>query len=81
MVAFNKWLDTFLSEKSIDLEEGFEVEGPSGPNHMSYAIVIEHIKIASAREKHGIKDTLVKIDFFNKDVKSYLRYLGKAIAT
>ena len=79
MKAFNKWLDTFLNEKGFDLEECFEVEGPSGTNYMSYGVVIEHIKIASAREQHDIKDVLVRLDFFHKDVKGYLRHLSKAI--
>ena len=27
---FNKWIDTFIEEKGIDLEENFEIESASG---------------------------------------------------
>ena len=32
MKNFNKWLDTFIEEKGYDLEQVFEVDGPSGWN-------------------------------------------------
>lgn len=78
--AFNRWLDTFLEEKSIDLDEVFEVEGPSGPNHMPYRVVTATIKVAPRHEQNAIKTMLVKIDFANADVRRYLRHLGQAIA-
>lgn len=78
---FNKWLDTFIEEKEIDLEESFEVEGPEwGTNIMSYGVIIEHIKIAPTHEQKAIKDMIVKIDFQNGDVKHFFRHLAKAIA-
>lgn len=78
--AFDKWLDTFLDEKGIDLEDSFTVQGPSGTNHMSYEIIVEHMKIAPSSEQAKLKDMLVKLDFKNADIKDYLRHLGKAIA-
>ncbi len=78
--GIGRWLDTFLEEKGIDLEEGFEVEGPSDPNHMTYENVVHAIKSAPAHEQQGIKAMLVKIDFANADVRRYLRHLAQAIA-
>lgn len=78
--AFNKWIDTFISEKDIDLEQCFSVEGPTGGNIMPYGVVVEHMKIANDREQSAIKTMLVKIDFANADVRRYLRHLGQAIA-
>lgn len=80
MPSFNQWLDTFLSEKEIDLEGTFEVEGPSGPNFMSYAVVVEALKDAPDHERKGVKSMMVKIDFVNGDIRDYLRHLAKAIA-
>jgi hypothetical protein len=78
-LSFNKWLDTFIEEKGIDLEDTFEVEGPSGTNVIPYGVVIEHMKIASPQEQAKIKNMLVRLDFKNADIKNYLRHLGQAI--
>jgi hypothetical protein len=79
--GFSRWLDTFLSEKGIDLEDRFTVQGPEwGENDMAYEHVVDAIKRAPAHEQAGIKDMLVKIDFKNGDVRHYLRHLAQAIA-
>ena len=78
--TFNRWLDTFISEKGIDLEETFEVAGPSGPNHMAYEHVIEAVKSAPREEQDRIKTLIVHIDFRNGDVKHFFRHLAQAIA-
>jgi cation transport regulator ChaC len=78
--AFDKWLDTFLEEKGIDLEESFEVRGAGGTNIMTYGVVVEHMKIAPTHEQKQIKNMLVKIDFQHGDVKHYLRHLASALA-
>lgn len=78
--AFDKWLDTFIEEKGIDLEDTFTVNGPSGENHMPYGVVIEHMKIAPKHEQKALKDMIVKLDFKNADIKHYLRHLAQAIA-
>jgi len=77
---FTTWLDTFNSEKGIDLEQRFDVEGPSGTNSMEYAHVVDAIKQAPAHEQAGIKNTIVKIDFANGDVRHFYRHLAQAIA-
>lgn len=80
-VSFLKWLDTFLAEKGIDLEETFEVTGPVyGVNDMAYENVVEAMNLAPASEQRAIKTMLVKIDFVNGDVRKYLRHLAQAIA-
>ena len=44
------WIDRFVSEKELDTDRVFEVEGESGPNFIPLAVVIEHIKIATKQE-------------------------------
>ena len=79
--AFDKWLDKFLDEKELDLDVMFEVEGPEwGLNIIPAAVVVEHMRIAPAREQAKIKDMIVRIDFQNGDVMDYLRHLAGAIA-
>jgi hypothetical protein len=79
-MTFSKWLDTFLSEKGIDLEKTLTVEGASGPNYMPVEIIVQAIKAASAAEQQQIKTMFVRIDFVNGDVLDFLKHLGKAIA-
>ena len=77
--AFTKWLDLFISEKGIDLEESFTLDGPSGVNYMNYGVVVEFMKIAPKHEQKAIKNMIVVIDFKNADVKHYFRHLAQAL--
>lgn len=79
-MKFNSWLDVFLEEKGIDLEQTFELTSSKGVyNLMSYRVVVEHMKIANSTEQAAIKDMIVKIDFKNGDVRHFLRHLGQAL--
>ena len=77
---FNKWLDTFLAEKNIELDNTFEFNNENGFNLMTYAVVIEYVKNTATENQTKIKNTLVKIDFLNGDVLHFLKFLGKGIA-
>jgi hypothetical protein len=77
---FGKWLDTFIEEKGIDLEERFEIEGLSGTNFMTVGIVIDHMKVANAAEQMMIHDRLVRLDFQNQPIVPFLKHLAQAIA-
>jgi len=74
------WIDRFVSEKELDTDHIFEVEGASGPNLIPLAVVIEHVKIATKQERAQIKNALVKIDFINGDAMRFFNHLAKAIA-
>lgn len=75
------WLNTFIEEKGIDLEDSFEVNTKSGQTHfMSYEVVVEFIKIAPKHEQEQIKKVLVMIDFKNGDVKHFFRHLALGLA-
>jgi hypothetical protein len=77
---FTTWLDTFISEKEIDLERTFEIEDPiTGWNFIPVGSVIEHMKIAGIVEQMRIKSTFVKIDFANGDPYHFIEYLAKAL--
>ena len=79
--VFDKWLDTFIEEKGIDLDGSFEVKSQQGtPNWMTYQNVIDAIKQTSDAEQRGIKTMLVKLDVSNADITKYLRHLAQAIA-
>lgn len=78
--GFIRWLNTFNSEKGLDLEESIEVEGPSGINIMPLGVVIEGIKRACLKEQLKIHQTLVRLDFKNGDIIHFYTHLAKAIA-
>jgi hypothetical protein len=77
---FIKWLDTFIEEKEINLQDTFDVEGKNGLNIISYGVIVEHIKISTKQEQEKIKNIIVNIDFKNGDVLHFFRHLGKAVA-
>lgn len=77
---FNTWIDTFVEEKGLFLEEEFEVQGPSGFNIMSYGVIVEVMKSCPPHEQQNLKNKIVEIDFKNGDIKDFFRYLGEKIA-
>ena len=79
-MTFTKWLDTFITEKGLDLETVLTVPGGSVPNHIPLACLVDAIKAAPTTEQTGIKTMIVKIDFCNGDVLHYFRHLAHAIA-
>ncbi len=79
-MTFEKWLDTFIAEKGIDLEATFQFDNDNGFNIMPYGVVVEAIKTTTGSERASIKNTIVKIDFANGDVLDFFRHLGRGLA-
>lgn len=79
-MTFKTWINTFLSEKGIDLETVVEAEGPSGINYIPVGCLVELMQSAPKHEQQGIKTMLVKIDFVNGSVLDYFKHLAKAVA-
>lgn len=78
--AFEKWLNLFVDEKGLDVEELLEVEGASGTNFMPLQIVLDAIKGAPRHEQDGIKNMIVRIDFAAAPVLPYFKHLARALA-
>ena len=79
-MSFSSWIDTLVEEKNIDLEEMFSVEGSSGTNFMDLHNVVAHMKIAPPKEQEAIKNTIVKLDFYNQPIVPYFKHLAQALA-
>ena len=77
--TFSQWLDTYLSEAEIDLSEQLDVKRGDGMGQMPISFITEHMKLAPPEHTRPMKDTIVKIDFKNGDVKHYLAHLGQAL--
>lgn len=79
--AFEEWIDTFVSEKGLDQDHHFEVEGEEwGTNFIPLAAVICDIKLASHDDQMRIKAMLIKIDFRNGNVMDYFKGIAQAMA-
>ena len=77
---FNNWLDTFIEEKGIDLEQILEVKTEKNTHFFEVGNVIENIKATTPEEQEEIKKTIIKIDFYNGDVVDYFKHLAQALA-
>ncbi len=78
--AFNKWLDTFVEEKGIDLEQVIEIKTETNTHYFEIGNIVDNIKATTPEEQAGIKDMIVKIDFHNGEVVDYFRHLAQALA-
>ena len=76
---FEKWLDTFIDEKGIDLSEEFKSTKDGFSMTLSYQDVIDNIKTTTKEEQSQIKNKLVQLDFYNSDIKDFLRHLSTAL--
>ncbi len=79
-MTFNKWLDTLIEEKGIELDRTFEIDGPSGLNIMPLVMIVNAIKSTTGSEQAQIKNTLVRIDFANGDICHFFNHLAGALA-
>ena len=78
--SFKLWLDTFIKEKDLPMDDVFEIVSEGNFHYyFSYKTIYEYILISTPTEKEKIKKTIVKIDFLNGDVLHYFRHLANAI--
>lgn len=77
--SFDIWLDNFIKEKEIDLDETFTIDSNGQAHIFEIGNIIENIKATSSEEQNAIKDMIVKIDFHNGDVVDYFKHLAKAL--
>lgn len=80
-MKFSTWINTFLSEKEIDLDEEITIEDQIGQtNWLTVGVVVEGMLNTTQAQQNGIKAMLVKIDFKHGNVREYLTYLGVCMA-
>ena len=76
---FEKWLNTFVEEKDIDIREEFKSTKDGVSKIFTYDDVINEIKRTGEKEQEQIKNMIIKIDLHNGDVKDYFRHLSMAL--
>lgn len=78
---FNKWLDTFIEEKELDLEFYFEVNGPEwGNNMIPLGAVVEMLKAMPKDVKEKAKFAIIRDDFKNKNPLEFFEYVAAGMA-
>tara|TARA_R110000824_G_scaffold332656_1_gene519272 strand:+ start:53 stop:304 length:252 start_codon:yes stop_codon:yes gene_type:complete len=80
MNNFKNWIDTFIEEKDLPMEDTFTIDKNGTMNIMSYKTIYEHMLIANDQEQEQIKNMIVKIDYMNGNILNFFQYLGKLIA-
>ena len=76
---FEKWLNTFVEEKDIDIREEFKSTKDGVSKIFTYDDVINEIKRTGEKEQEKIKNMIIEIDLHNGDVKDYFRHLSTAL--
>ena len=77
--GFSKWLDVFLEEKGVDLEEQVEVKKPDGSvGYMPLGFITEHMKAGKSLHK-PLKDKFVYLDFKNAPIVPFIAHCGQAL--
>ena len=80
-MKFEKWLDTMVEEKGLNLDHTFEYNGPEwGMNMIPLEAVIELIKGFHPQTQQTTKNRLVEIDFKNGDVMHFFGYIAQKMA-
>ncbi len=74
---FNEWLDKYIDEKGIHLEETFSIDVYGKEHLFDYASIIKQIKCTSRSEQEKFKNKLAELDFYKADVKDFFIYLAK----
>lgn len=81
MSDFVSWMQTFVSEKGLDLDHRFEMVGPGC---MVNSIPLSNVVAATCQtcqsEQALIRKHLVLLDFRNSNVMEYFEKLAGALA-
>lgn len=77
---FENWLDTFIEEKGIDLNQIIEIKTDNNTHFFEIGNIVDNIKVTTKEEQAKIKDMIVKIDFNNGNVVDYFEHLAKGFA-
>lgn len=81
--GFNKWLDTFLDEKGIDLKDQIftcDIGGFWGHCIMEGGVLLDALRKCPKSEEKKIKATIVKLDFCNAPVLPFFQHLACGLA-
>ena len=70
------WIDTFVKESDINLDEKFDITINGKKYSFTYKDSIEQIKTSSEYEKQSTRKMIRDIKAYRLDIKEYLRFLA-----
>ena len=73
---FEKWIDTFFDEKDLELKIWTYSEGNLIANIDNKSVIAELRNVRNKDSQSQILDTLVMMDFLNRDVNDYLKFIA-----
>lgn len=76
--AFQRWLETFIDEKGLDLDHEFTVEHGEDIHFLTLEFLVQIILKAPKHEQMQIRQKFVYIDFRNGDVMHFFNFLAGA---
>ena len=76
---FKIWIDTFIEEKDLPMNETITIDNNGTIHIMTYQTIYEHMLIANDKEQKQIKNMIVRIDFMNGNILDYFKHLAKCL--
>lgn len=76
--AFQRWIETFIEEKGLDLDHEFTIEHDGNIHFLTLEFLVELMIKAPKNEQLQIKEKVVYIDFKNGDVMHFFNFLAGA---
>ena len=70
------WIDTFVKESDINLEEKFDITINGKKYSFTYKDSIKQIKTSSEYEQQSTRKMIRDIKAYRLDIKEYLRFLA-----
>lgn len=77
--AFELWIESFMYEKNISVEQTFEYDTREGFACVSVGSILDHIRVSNDNVKDVVKERLVYLDVLGGDVTHFFRFLGEWI--
>jgi hypothetical protein len=75
------WLDTFLTEKQVDLETVFVLDVAGVMHYVPFEVIREFIEHLPESLQGQIKEKLIQIDFLNGSVLDFFHHLALGMVT
>lgn len=78
-MKFETYLNTYLEEKGISKDEDIFINDGAIEHFLNVGVVVEFMTGLSQDDQQAIKKKLVQIDFFNGDIRDFLKFVARGM--
>ena len=78
-MRFEKWLDTFIEEKRLNLDEVIEVNDGENLHIFDLRRIVDELKVCPKFIRDKVKRAIVRLDFCNAPIMPYFEHLAKSL--